>query len=77
MRSRKRARQAITTSGANSRTARSSGFRQCGSLIALHNNNDRPGSAGIPACFAYGNDRLTEASRQGCLRSQVVCPAFF
>jgi hypothetical protein len=23
-----------------------------------------------------GNDRLTEASRQGCLRSQALCPTF-
>jgi hypothetical protein len=30
----------------------------------------RPGSAGILACEVSGKDRLTEASRQGCLRSQ-------
>src|SRR5262245_5351627 len=29
-----------------------------------------PGSAGILACLVSGNDRLAEASRQGCLRSQ-------
>ncbi len=28
----------------------------------------------ILACVVSGNDRLTEASRQGCLRSQEVCP---
>src|SRR5262249_21472602 len=28
-----------------------------------------PGSAGVPACVVSGNDPLTEASRQGCLRS--------
>src|SRR5262247_388569 len=33
-----------------------------------------PGSAGILACGVSGSDRLTEASRQGCLRSQEVCP---
>jgi hypothetical protein len=32
-----------------------------------------PGSAGILACGIFGKGRLTEASRQGCLRSQV-CP---
>ena len=31
-----------------------------------------PGSAGILACWGSGNDRLAEASRQGCLRSQEV-----
>src|SRR5262247_799132 len=37
-----------------------------------------PGSAGILACGVSGNDhRMTEASRQGCLRSQVVCPTIF
>src|SRR5262245_41609772 len=32
------------------------------------------GSAGILACVVSGNDRLTEASRQGCLRSQEARP---
>ena len=27
----------------------------------------------ILACVDSGNDRLTEASRQGCLRSQEIC----
>src|SRR5262245_36129726 len=35
-----------------------------------------PGSAGILACGVSGSDRLTEGSRQGCLRSQEVCPTF-
>jgi hypothetical protein len=36
-----------------------------------------PGSAGILACVVSGNGRLTEAGRQGCLRSQGVCPTIF
>jgi len=28
----------------------------------------------VLACGVFGNDRLTEASRQGCWRSQAVCP---
>src|SRR5262245_49735286 len=34
------------------------------------NEQKSSGSAGIPACGLSGNDRLIEASRQGCLRSQ-------
>src|SRR5215475_3744872 len=46
---------------------------QTGSLPGLPERPHRrgqgklPGSAGILACRVYGNDRLTEASRQGCL----------
>jgi hypothetical protein len=34
------------------------------------------GAPPIFACVVSGNDRLTEARRQGCLRSQAVCPVF-
>src|SRR5262245_44442785 len=38
---------------------------------------NRLGAPPISACGASGNDRLTEASRHGCLRSEAVCSDLF
>jgi len=43
----------------------------------ISSENGRANCLGAPpilACQVSGNDRLTEASRQGSLRSQAVCP---
>src|SRR5262245_36669369 len=45
-----------------------------GSASWEHILGAHPGSAGILACWVLGNDLLTEASRQGCLRSQDALP---